>query len=116
SCRYRQFLGDELCLRREHALAEIALARVSRDLPVSANRDPRIQFGWINMRRARIERPLPGDDWNHRGRPEADNQHAGGFEEVAPGETGADERVASVRRHITPLAGTARSHEACGRE
>jgi hypothetical protein len=35
-----QLLGDELRLRGQHALTEIALARVGRHLAVGGNSDP----------------------------------------------------------------------------
>ena len=56
--RHRQLLGDELNLRRVHALAELALAGIRGDAAVGADGEPRIELRRIDVRPARVERAL----------------------------------------------------------
>ena len=65
---------------------------------VGGDRDPRIELPRIDVRRARVERPLRDAERARRGaRAEADDERAGRLQEIAARNAGALERVASRR-------------------
>jgi len=79
--RHRQLLGDELHLRRENPLSELAFPGVRRHPAVSGNRNPRVELFGIDVRGTRVELPL-GPPLVARGS-KGDDEDAGGFQEVA---------------------------------
>ena len=101
--RNRELLGNQLRLRREDPLAELALAGVGRDDAVGGDGDPRIELGGIDVRGAGAEFALREEI---RGG-ERDDDRARGFQKIAPRESRARQSVERVAGH------SARSRQAC---
>jgi hypothetical protein len=85
--RHVELLGDELDLRGEDALAEVALAGVRGDPAVGADGEPRVERAGVDVRRPRVERARRGGDRarQQRVRAEAHDERAARPEEVSPG-------------------------------
>ena len=98
--RHRQLLCDQLNLRREDPLAELALPCVGRDVAIRPDGDPGVELPRIDLRRPGGGRAgfLPQQLPNAAGA-EADDQRAGAREEAAPGEARAVERIPGIGCH-----------------
>ena len=80
--RHAQLFGDQLHLRREEALAELALAGVRGDAAVGGDRDPRVELLGVDAAVDALRRTLrlrEPSDRRHAGDAEGDDQRAGRF-------------------------------------
>ena len=79
---HTKLFGDELCLRRQDALAELAFARVGGHRAVCRDRNPRIELRWIDVRRACVELAVrEAQRFQRARRAEADDERAAGLQE-----------------------------------
>src|SRR5712692_6236912 len=102
--RDRELLGNQLRLRREDPLPELALAGVGSHSAVGGDRDPRIDLRRIDVRGAGAEltlgehAALKGPRYLCGGK--RDDERAGGLQKTAPRESRARQGRDSVRRHM----------------
>src|SRR5262245_16716188 len=92
--RHAQLFGDQLSLRRLHALAELDLPRIRGDLAVRADGDPRVELSagrTLPLATLRAQHPTACAE-----AAESHDERPGGFQEIAPREAGGAKRGACV--------------------
>ena len=78
--RYRELLGDQLCLSRVETLPQLTLTRVGRNLPLCVDGDPRVE---LVSRHRQVLRRLRRRSQNLAHSAEADNQAAGPLQPIS---------------------------------
>ena len=99
--RHDQFFGDELHLRGEKTLTELALARVGRHRAIRHDADPAVEgLGGAAVDALRGGRAGRPGEAEPVGRAEGDNERSGALQEVAAREPGRLVGGARVRRQV----------------